>query len=152
MTRCGGTVTGTRARYKCFLRQLQSNSLILHTTMCDIFPKVTTSSNQTHRTQIGNMIRKSSTFDLFKYMLHDKSPHLANIITWTLDPYLELIGLDEPSPSDSPNDHIKSLWHFMTRLIYERPSLLQEDNMNGDHVMYIRSMWKSFISEQVRGI
>jgi hypothetical protein len=145
MTRCGGTVTGTRARYKCFLRQLQSNSIIVHMTLRELFPPPDIVSI-TDRAEITRILNEIDLFPRFQNRLFHKSPKLAQIIMETLKPYLELIGLDETETLVEP---ILALWHFMTRLIYERPCLLQADTIHGDHVMFIHSTWKSFISEQV---
>jgi len=144
-SKCGFTVTGTRTRYECFLRKLKSSGLIIYNILIQLFPH---DANVDLRKTIKNGISKDSTYDRFKYELHQKFPNMDETIKLTLRPYMELMGLKVIS-CELDFDPTRSLWLFMTRTIYEKPSLLMPDNLNGDNVMFIQESFKQFISEQV---
>jgi hypothetical protein len=59
------------------------------------------------------------------------------------------MGMDQQCV-DVPLDFTQQLWLFLTRIIYERPVLIQPDTIDGVHMADIRSSLKAFVAEQVK--
>lgn len=152
MSKCGFTVTGTRARHDCFLRQLKANGVVIHQTLCKVFTMVNTTSARDH---ITNRLIDPVSLQVFRHELAIKCPDIHHTICLTLVPYIQLMGLDQTQvvfPVLDREQSVLALWTFFTRLVYERPLLLFPDSLEGDNVMYIQESFKFFVSEQVQPI
>lgn len=149
MNKCGFTVTGTRMRYECFLRQLQAYSLMIHNTLHILFGTGDNEGGDDARMRetIHGRIQDSLTFLSFAAELTRKCPDINDVIYATITPYTHLMGMDQTSRR--PPDYMQPLWMFCTRLIYERPVIVGGDTGDGTHVMYIKDALSNFISEQV---
>ena len=142
MNKCGFTVTGTRMRYECFLRQLQAYSLVIHNTLHTLFGMGGGTIRETIQTQ------DSLAFLSFATEITKKCPDINNVIYATITPYTHLMGIDQTT--ERPADYMEPLWVFCTRLIYERPTLVGTDSEDGTYVMYIKDALVNFVSEQVK--
>jgi hypothetical protein len=152
MSKCGFTVTGTRARHDCFLRQLKANGVLIHQALCKVFP---VSSDIEVRAHITQSLLDTRARILFQREMASKCPNIHHTIHLTLIPYIQLMGLDQTQvhfPVLDREESVSALWNFFSRLVYERPLLLFPDSLEGDNVLYIQESFKCFVSEQVRPI
>jgi hypothetical protein len=150
MSKCGLTVTGTRTRYECYLRQLKSYGLVIYNTLHKLFY---VKSDADIRSTIKKRIQQSVTMKNFVDEINKKCLDVSLVIQSTLTPYIHLMGLEQRHIiTDEHVDYIPDLWTFFTRIIFEKPALLLPDSLQGDNVLYIQESFQWFISEQVRTI
>lgn len=150
-SKCGMTVTGTRTRYECFLRQLKAYGLVLYNTLHMVF--YTTSTAGDLRATIRRKLQHQSSFETFTEELSTKCVDLNHVIHSTLVPYIHLMGLDlRLDPLSDEHDYVQALWTFTTRLIYEKPALLLPDSLEGSNVTFIQESLQWFIAEQVKTV
>lgn len=149
MNKCGLTMTGTRARYKCALRQVQAHGVALHQILCRTFVP---SGGVLCRSAIKSRIKDSAVFVEFQKDLRQQCPDLWERICSTIRPYISLMGLDSHRISNTL-DTVElcdwALWIFCIRILYQRPCLAAPDSPEGSHVEYLQASLKCFISEQV---
>jgi len=149
--KCGQTMTGTRTRYECFLRKLQGCGIVIYNILCSIFVHDTTSAEDL-RMYISQRCKDIDAFGQFRQSIQTKCPDIHRTVRMTIEPYMHLMGLDHTYACERIQTHdacVHALWLFFTRILYERPILLQPDSVAGDHVSYIHDVFKWFISEQV---
>ena len=99
------------------------------------------------------MILAPTTFTLFASDLRSKCPELVGSLQDTLHPYVYLMGLDARHISDELKTEAgchRALWAFFSRLVYEKPAIVQADTDEGVRVEFIHTTLKRFVSEQVR--
>jgi hypothetical protein len=143
--KCGLTVTGIRTRYECFLRQLKSYGLVLYTIMHGV---LYTSVVPDLRSHLRICIRDPNTYTTFRAALLVKCPGIHTATRLALVSYIALMGLECRAVAESL-DYTEALWRFYTRLVYERPCLIQPDTYEGSHVTYLQESLQWFIAEQV---
>jgi len=152
MSKCGLTVTGTRTRYECFLRQLKSYGLVMYNTLHTLFYTAGTAAEI--RVYIHQRLQGQTTQEQFTVSVATKCMDINQVIHSTLLPYIHLMGLEQRHVSlerDAKTiNYVPALWIFFTRIIYERPGLLLPDSLEGDNVLYIQESFQWFISEQVK--
>jgi hypothetical protein len=152
MSRCGFTVTGTRTRHDCFMRQLKANGVVIHQTLCKV---LNLSSAVGARDRITQYLLEPDSLRVFRQELVMKCPDIHQTLYLTLVPYIQLMGLDQTQvvlPVLDREECVSALWKFFTRLVYERPLLLFPDSLEGDNVLYIQESFKYFVSEQVQPV
>ena len=150
MKNCGLTVTGTRTRYECFLRQIKSYGLVIYNTLHKLFY---VKGDQDIRNTIKHRIQSMTTKDYFSTEIAKKCIDISIVIQSALTPYIHLMGLEQRHiTTELDMDYIPALWIFFTRIIYERPSLLLPDSMDGTNVLYLQESFDWFLAEQVKTI
>jgi hypothetical protein len=155
ISKCGTTMTGTRYRYQCFMKQLQASSLHIINALRAIFV-IREDNTHDKRGMIDHCLTHNYTlnFTRFKTELEKTYPDMADIINTVLGVYTELMGMEtiqrDPHTGAYIQYPIKSLWVFFIRTIYEKPRLLLPDNDDGDNVEYIRTSLENYVSEQVK--
>jgi hypothetical protein len=150
MSKCGLTVTGTRTRYECFLRQLKSYGLVIYNTLHKLFY---VKSDTDIRTTIKKRIQNPVTMRHFIEEINKKCIDISLVIQSSLTPYIHLMGLEQRHIITNEHvDYVPDLWTFFIRIIYEKPALLLPDSLEGDNVLYIQESFQWFISEQVKTI
>ena len=150
--KCALTVTGTRTRYECFLRQLKAYGLVLAQILHDLLGDAAGAAGTDVRQHLGQRIRDPATATAFYQELEQKCSSIHTTIRATLLPYIVLMGLearvDEP-PEGS--QYSAALWVFCSRLVFERPALVvQPDTLEGSHVAYFQEALQWFVAEQVK--
>lgn len=152
MSKCGLTVTGTRTRYECFLRQLKSYGLVVYNTLHLLF--YMTGSAADIRTSIHHKLQGPTAQEQFTLAVSTKCLDINHVIHSTLMPYIHLMGLEQRYVTLDRDvktiNYVPALWTFFTRIIYERPGLLLPDSLEGESVLYIQESFQWFISEQVK--
>ena len=147
MSQCGLTVTGTRTRYKCFIMKLKSHAISMYYILHMLF---SCSVDQTNvRAHIKRTMLCPETYRTFSRHLNDKCPEIHRTIQTAVQSYIYLMGMDQQCV-DVPLDFTQQLWLFLTRIIYERPVLIQPDTIDGVHMADIRYSLKAFVAEQVK--
>ena len=153
MSKCGFTVTGTRTRYECFLRQLKAHGIVIYHTLQKLFY---VPLDKDIRKTIQLKIHAPETYHVFCADVRMKCPDLVHIIQSTLTPYIHLMGLGErhmvSEHLQTIDDCVRALWTFFIRIIYEKPVLLLPDSIQGENVLYLQESFHWFISEQVKTI
>jgi hypothetical protein len=150
MNNCGLTVTGTRTRYECFLRQTKSYGLVIYNTLHKLFY---VKGDQDIRNTIKHRIRSPTTKDYFNMEISKNCIDISAVIQSALTPYIHLMGLEQRHITTTLDmDYIPALWIFFTRIIYERPALLLPDSLDGTSVLYIQESFDWFLAEQVKTI
>jgi hypothetical protein len=150
MSNCGLTVTGTRTRYECFLRQMKSYGLVIYNTLHTLFY---VQGDLDIRNTIKQRIRLPITQNQFSIELTKKCIDISMVIQSALTPYIHLMGLEQRHITTTVDmDYIPALWKFFTRIIYERPALLLPDSLEGTSVFYIQESFDWFLAEQVKTI
>ena len=152
MSKCGMTVTGTRTRYECFLRQLKSYGLVIYNTMHKLFY---VQSDIDVRVTIKQKLKDTASYIRFTSEIQNKCHDIDHVIYSTLVPYIHLMGLEERHITRhdiGKTDYTPALWKFFTRIVYEKPRLLSPDSLDGDNVLYLQDSFQWFISEQVQTI
>ena len=149
MSNCGMTVTGTRTRYECFLRQVKSYGLVIYNTLHKLFYVV---DDRDIRHTIRSRIQLPATQERFSAELARNCTDLSLVIQSALTPYIHLMGLEHRHIATMDANYTPALWTFFTRLIYERPVLLLPDTIEGDHILYIQESFQWFLAEQVKTI
>ena len=141
MNKCGFTVTGTRMRYDCFLRQLQAFSLILHSTLHTLF--YTTDGDI--RATVRERMASAAVFEAFRAEILLKCPDIDEVVRATIVPYAYLMGIE----AETRESYMEQLWMFCTRLVYERPVLVGPDTLDGTYNLALREAMQHFVSEQI---
>jgi hypothetical protein len=144
---CGFTVTGTRTRYECFLRQLKAYGLVVYNTLHTLF-YVQTDTDSRPTITLRMNLPKSRQY--FISELSTRCSDINGVILSALTPYIHLMGLGPRYQITDEVDYTPALWTFFTRVIYERPALLQPDSHEGDSVLYLQESFQWFLTEQVR--
>jgi len=149
MNKCGQTMTGTRARYKCALRQVQAHGVALHQILHRLFVPA---NGHLSRSTIKSRSRDPLVFVEFQQDLRRDCPQIWELFCSTVTPYIALMGLDSQRVSKTLQTAEAcewALWVFCLRLLYQRPLLAASDCLEGTQVTYLQSAFKWFVSEQV---
>ena len=153
--KCALTVTGTRARYECFLRQLKAYGLVLAQILHDLLGGAVGAGGAAGtdvRQHLVQRIRDPATATAFHREPEQKCSSIHATIRATLLPYIVLMGLE--ARVDEPPEGFQysaALWVFCSRLVFERPALVvQPDTLEGSHVAYFQEALQWFVAEQVQ--
>jgi hypothetical protein len=146
MSNCGMTVTGTRTRYECFLRQLKAYGLVVYNTLHKLF---FIKSDLDARSSIKHKLQHMITYTTFREDIQKKCSDINHVIYCTLVPYVHLMGLENVTDSLG-TDYVPALWTIFTRIIFEKPSLILADGIEGEKVHFIQESFQWFICEQIK--
>lgn len=137
------------------MRKLQSHALVMRATLAQLMPVDPASEASELRRRVRAYVHTASLVTQFDSELTRRCPQIRSMILDTLRPYVDLMGLRENQTKAggwTDGDPVHLLWEFLSRMAYERPSLLLPDSIDGTSVSAIRDAMPVFISCLVRPI